>query len=212
METLPSIKLVVVGRLPAGGQGMRYWIVIVAAILLAGCSSTLRPASLDPKTGYIATPSSISHGGVEKIEKFEPKYLQLLYVKTDSKSNKLNDFYIRSFKNMGKFQQVLGKDELEAMVIQRGLAEKVQNISDLIGLKNLSNVIGPFLVVEPNAEFKGHYTFDASLKVTDAESGTVVLQLKNTAFNWAGLDEPLFYPLFNGFLDWTNGHEIVTEK
>ena len=191
---------------------MRQWFAIGAVVVLAGCSSTLKPGSLDPKTGYFPTQSGISPGGVLTAEKFDPKYLRMLYVKTDSKSDKLNAFYIDSFKNMGRFQQVVGKDELEALVLQRGLADKVQNISDLIGLKNLSNVIGPFLVVEPTAEYKGGYNFTAALKTTDAETGTVVLQLRNNAFNWAGLDEPLFYPLFNGFLDWTNSREILTKN
>jgi len=101
---------------------------------------------------------------------------------------------------------------MEALVIGRGISEKVQNISDLIGLKNLSSEIGPFLVVEPHAEHKIGYNFEASLKVVDAQTGETVLQLRNKAFNWDGLDKPLFYPLFNSFLDWTNGREIVTEK
>jgi hypothetical protein len=190
---------------------MRQWLAVVAVGMLAGCSSTLKPASPDPKTGHFPTISGISPGGVQKAEKFDPKYLQMLYVKTDSKSDRLNTFYLQTFTNMGRFQKVVGKDELEGLVIQRGLADKVQNISDMIGLKNLSNVIGPFLVVEPTAEYKGGYNYGAALKTTDAETGIVVLLVKNSAINWAGLDEPLFYPLFNVFLDWTSGQEVVAK-
>jgi len=178
---------------------------------LAACSSTLKPAAPNPATGYFNTASKISKGGVEKESPFDPKYLNILYVKTDVKSEKLNDFYVKTFKNISKFQHVYEKSDLEALVIQQGLVDKVTSVSDLIGLKHLSDAIGPILVVEPLAEHEAGYNFSASLRVVDAQTGQEVLVLKNKAFNWAGLDEPLFYPLFNGFVDWTNGRPIVTE-
>ena len=191
---------------------MRIAILVAAAISLAGCSSTLKPATIDASTGYIPTQSRISKGGVEIEEPFNAKYLSLLYVKTDSKSDKFNDFFLKTFKAMGKFKQVLSKDEMESLIISRGLSGQVGNISDLIGLHNAAGALGPFLIVEPTAEYQGGYNFTASLKVTDAETGRVVLKLTNTATNWAGLDQPLFYPLFNGFLSWTNEAQIETES
>jgi hypothetical protein len=191
---------------------MRNVMVVVAALALASCSSTFKPGTLDTQTGHFSTDSHLAPNAVEKEEKFDDKYLPLLYVKTDVKSDRLNSFYIDSFKNMHRFQQVLGKDDMEALVINRGLSSKVQNVSDLIGLKNLSGEIGPFLVVEPLAEQKSRYGFDASLKAIDAESGQTVLELRNSAFNWSGLDKPLFYPLFNAFLDWTHGQDLHASK
>jgi len=73
--------------------------VAAAALALASCSSTLKPGTLDPQTGQFSTYSHISAGGVEKEEKFNNKYLTLLYVKTDSPSDTLNSFYLESFKN-----------------------------------------------------------------------------------------------------------------
>jgi hypothetical protein len=185
--------------------------LLIAVLSLAACSSTLKPSTPNPSTGYFATESKISKGGVVTEAPFDSKYLGILYVKTDVKSDKLNDFYVTTFKNMAKFGKVYDRSNLETLVIQQGLADKVPNISDLIGLKHLSDVIGPVLVVEPQAQFEGGYRFSASLRAVDAQTGQEVLLLKNRAFNWAGLDQPLFYPLFNGFLDWTNGRPITTE-
>jgi hypothetical protein len=186
--------------------------LIGAAMLLGACSTTLKPATINPNTGYFPTASKISRGGVETQEPFDAKYLALLYVKTDSKSEKFNDFYVRTFKSMNKFNQVLTQGELEQLIIDRGLSKQIGNISDRIGLINASGALGPFIVVEPTVEWTGGYNYVSSLIVTDAQTGRVVLKLTNKAFNWAGLDEPLFYPLFNGFLSWTKNEPIQTEK
>ena len=66
------------------------------------------------------------------------------------------------------------------------------------------------MVVEPHLEWAGGYEYTASLKVHDPETGQYVLVLENEATNWSGLDQPLFYPLFNAFLQWTRGEEILT--
>lgn len=60
-------------------------------------------------------------------------------------------------------------------------------------------------------EWKGGYDFIANLKAYDSENGKDVLVLENKAFNWAGLDKPLFYPLFNAFLEWVRGDRITTK-
>jgi len=190
---------------------MRCFIGLVLCLALSACSSTLKPANLDIKTGSFQTQSKISKDGIQKETPFDDKYLSLLYVKTDGKNERFNDFFITTFKNMNRFKNVYDKSDLEKLVIQRGLTGRVQNVSDLIGLKNLSDEIGPLLVVEPTVEFLGAYTFTASFKVTNAQTGEDVLVVKNKAINWGGLDQPLFYPLFNAFLAWTNHQPIATE-
>ena len=139
---------------------------------------------------------------------FLSSYTKLLYVMTDSKIDSYNDFFIKTFADMGTFSAVDNKSNLEALVIQRNLTDKVSNVSDLVGLNRLSKEIGPFAIVEPSVIFLGGFQFKASLKVTDASTGQVVFKVTNTATNWAGLDKPLFYPLFNAFLDWTKGRPI----
>ena len=181
---------------------------IGVALLLSACSSTFQPAHLDPATGRFAAQEPIDK--VETQLPFETRYANMLYVMTDTKIESFNEFFIQSFTSMGSFNSVLGKDKLETLVIQKNLSDKVPGVSDLVGLNRLSKEIGPFLVVEPSVVFLGGYRFEASLKVTDASTGNVVLKVTNAATNWAGLDKPLFYPLFNAFLDWTKGRPILT--
>lgn len=184
--------------------------LLVAVLFFAGCSTTLKPHTVDA-TGRFPTGTKISEGGIKIIKPFSEKYKALAYIKTDnSKAKQYNDFFVESFRNMRVFAKVLQKPDLESLVIERKLTDRVTNISDLIGLNQLQKQIGPFLIVEPYVEWKGSYNYYAQLKAIDPESGETVLLLEQTAFNWAGLDDPLLFPLLNGFLQWSKGEPIST--
>jgi len=186
--------------------------VLISLLTLSGCGSTLKVAEIDSKTGYFATTHKVSHGGIVVNTKYnENKYSPMLYVKTDEKGKQYNTFFIDTFTKTKKFNKVVGKADLEKLVFEKGLASKVTSVSDVIGLHSLHKEIGDFLVVEPYVEWKGGYNFEAELKALDPESGKVVYHVKNKAFNWDGLDQPLFFPMFNAFLDWTEGRTTQTE-
>jgi hypothetical protein len=64
-------------------------------------------------------------------------------------------------------------------------------------------------VVSTDVEWLGGYDFTASIKAIDPMTGRTLYHAKRKAFNWAGLDKPLFYPLFNGFLGWVNANKTA---
>lgn len=179
-------------------------------LLLGACGTTLKPAEIGD-TGYFETRTQLKSEDVNIHEPFNPEFKGLLYVKIDESNERFNTFFIEMFRNMNEFESVVNKSDLEALVLEKGVAEEVRNVSDRIGLNSLANQIGPFLVVEPHAEHEGAYTFTAKLTAFDPSSGRNILELTNEAINWDGLDKPLFYPLFNAFLDWVRGNEIQTE-
>ncbi len=187
-----------------------FFCAAVVALCLAGCSSTLKPRPTDAN-GLFPTSSLIDADGVKLQKPFSARFKPLVYVKTDdSKSIEYNDFFIQSIKNLDVFDRVVGKSDVESIVIQKNLSDRVGNVSDLVGLNRLAKEIGPFLIVTPYVEWKGGYNYMAQITATDAETGETVLKLQNTAFNWAGLDKPLFYPLLNAFAEWARGQTIVT--
>lgn len=188
----------------------RFIFTILCALFLTGCNATLQPRPTDAD-GLFPTSSLIDSDGIKIQKPFSSKYKSLVYIKTDdSKSVEYNDFFIQSIKNLDVFGRVLGKSDIESIVIQKDLSDKVGNVSDLVGLNRLAKEIGPFLIVTPYVEWKGGYNYLAQITAIDAETGETVLKLQNTAFNWAGLDKPLFYPLLNGFAEWTRGQTIGT--
>jgi len=184
--------------------------ILFALIFAMGCSTTLKSRNIDA-TGRFPTDNRLFSDSVKTVKPFLEKYKALVYIKTDEvKAKRYNDFFVESFKNMGVFNKVAQKQDLENLVIESKLTDRVSNISDLIGLVQLQKQIGPFLVVEPFVEWKGGYNFFAHLKAIDPESGETVLLLEQNAINWSGLDDPLFFPLLNGFLQWAKGEVIST--
>ncbi|MCF8207481.1 MAG: hypothetical protein K9J82_20525 [Methylotenera sp.] len=186
-------------------------LALVAATLLSGCSSTLKSRDIDAATGRFPTDTLLATDGVKTEKPFQAKYRELAYIKTDGNKNaEYNSFLTANFSKTKAFTKIVKKDELESLIIERKLTDKVSNISDLIGLNQLQKQIGPFLIIEPYVEWKGGYNFFGSIKAIDPETGETVFLVEQTAFNWAGLDDPLFFPLFNAFLEWTKGEKIRT--
>ena len=98
------------------------------------------------------------------------------------------------------------------MIFEKKLMDndKVPNVSemiDMVGLHDLQKKIGDFLVVEPYVEYKGGYLNEAEIKVIDPETGEIVLLLHKKAFNWSGVDQSLFFLLFNSFPEWILGKD-----
>lgn len=192
---------------------LRFAFALLFAGLLAGCNSTLHVEKPDPTSGLYATHTVLKPEDVRVAEKFDPAYTQMVYLKINAETPnpRFVDFFVSAFKEMHTFKKIVTKDDLQAIVIERNLGSKVPSVSDLVGLNNLSKEIGPFLIVEPNAVFKGGYNFEGTLKAIDASTGKTVLLIDMTAFNMAGLDDPLFHPMLNGFINWTRNQPVAPE-
>ncbi len=183
--------------------------LIPIIVLLEACATTLKPTPLGAD-GYFKTDAKIVADGVKLKKKFTPKFKRMIYVQADKNSERFNKFFIESFANMGQFKKVMSKEDMESLVLEKNLQNVVSSVSDKIGLYNLQRKIGSFLVVEPYTDWLGGYIYMARIKAYDPKTGKEVLILEHEAFNWAGLDQPLFYPLFNAFLQWVRGEEIQT--
>jgi hypothetical protein len=171
---------------------------IILTLLLGACSSTMKAVKPDA-SGAFPTKDQLKPAEVIVNERFDLEpYRHLVYVQVGEKSELYETFIV------GK---VLTKSGFEQELIASGKSDDVSNISDLIGLRGASKAYGPFLVVSTDVEWVGGYDFTASIKAIDPMTGRTLYHAKRKAFNWAGLDKPLFYPLFNGFLGWVNANK-----
>jgi hypothetical protein len=188
-------------------------ICVAGFVLLAsGCSTTFKAVPLDA-SGRFPTQTPLVADAVKVNEPFDAKFKPLLYVKFENKmTQEYETFVTTSFRNTKVFDKVVVKADLESLIIEKGLTGQVSNVSDLIGLNNLQKQIGPFLIVEFGAEWKQGYNYLGSLKAIDPATAKTQLLLEQPAFNMSGLDGPLFYPLLNGFIEWTRGQPITVGK
>lgn len=176
----------------------------VLSLVVGGCSSTLEVPTLGAD-GRFASNATVDPENIQVTKAFDQTNWKKLVVVQEFTDNKqVNAFYFDSIGNSQKFEKVYDKASLETYVLANNF-EGVTDASSLISLKNLSKTTGPFLLVRPYFVWNGGYNYDASLEAVDVQTGEVVFMANKGAFNWGGLDKPLFYPIFNAFMDWVDG-------
>lgn len=179
------------------------------ATLVISCSPTLKVKELDLKSGKLPTETVLTNSEILIKKEIDlTEYKQFLFVKKSGLNmEKYENYILGTLKNVGGFDKYYTQSELEQYVIQNGLTDKVTSISDNIGLMNLSKNVGKFLICESNVEYKGGYDFTFEYKVINPTNAEVLLHIKHNAFNWGGLDRPLFNPVFNEYIDWTKANK-----
>ncbi|MFC4277145.1 hypothetical protein [Achromobacter aloeverae] len=174
---------------------------------LAGCGTTLKPIKPDSTTGLFTTTVAVKAADIKVAERFDPAYqrMMLLKINAERPNPEFVTYFQTSIKDTGIFEKVLTKSDLETMVIEHQWQDKVSSVSDLLGLNLLSKQIGTFLIVEADARWKGGYNFEGTIQAIDASTGKTVFKSEQQAFNWDGLDVPLFRPMLNAFVLWAKG-------
>lgn len=181
--------------------------IIIGILLLGmslGCSPTLRIKQINIATEKFPTDKSLSINEIKVRKKFPQlkNYKQFLYIKNEEEFEKYKNYIKGTLENIGFFDKIYYKKDLEKIVINKGLTEKVTNISDNIGLLNLSKQIGEFLVLRTSVIYNGAYSYEFEFELIDPTNAETIYKVVNPAFNWGGLDRPLFNPVFNNYAEW----------
>ncbi|AKU24551.1 hypothetical protein [Massilia sp. NR 4-1] len=187
---------------------MKHIFCIVLAALLSACGSPQVARKLD-QHGMFPTTTQVSAENIKAAKPFKQKYKQMAYLMVDPDQDSANTKFMASIlKDSGVFQTTVQIPDMERMIIEKKLTDKIDNAVGMLNLNKLQKHMGFFLVVQPFMEFKGGYNHTAHLKIQDPETGETVLHLERSAFNWNGLDDPLVYPLMNAFMQWSRGEQI----
>jgi len=146
-------------------------------VVTVGCNTTYKTAKLDPGTGYFPTDSVVLPNEVIVEEKIDiNKYDSLMvFVKSDSKTDKLRDFVISSLKEMEIFEYVLD-------------GRKAPSRDNCLVCR--------FLL------FNTDVNFQCEVSIVNQEDNKTVFKIVKAVLNWSGLDQPLFYPIFNSIKKW----------
>lgn len=174
-------------------------------ILFIRCSSTFKVKQVDVANNHkYPTEKTLTSKEILVRENLPQlnEYKQFLYIKNEDEFDKYKNYLKGTLQNIGFFDAIYYKQDLERIVIQKGLTDKVSSISDNIGLLNLQKEIGKFLVLHTSVIYKGGYSYEFNFELIDPTKANTIYKVRNQAFNWSGLDRPLFHPVFNDYAMW----------
>lgn len=170
---------------------------------ISACSSTLTATNLNDQGRFDAN-TQVDPEDVQITKPFKSEWGKMVVVADFTESNGMNDFNYQMIQNLGKFETVYDKDKLEQYVLSNRI-DGVTDTTSILSLNKLAEREGPFLLIRPYAEHRGGYDFSGALEAVDVQTGDAVFRVDKGAFNWAGLDKPLFYPIYNALMDWVEG-------
>lgn len=179
-----------------------------AAIVLSGCGSTLQVDSPEAETQRFATDTVVDKESIIVVETLDlSDRLDFLIVRTDGDDVAEYAYFFKdSIIALNQFQNVYLTDDFELKIIKDGNSETIGEVSGPIGQTRAAEVYGPFMTATFLTERDGTYSYTATLTVRDAVDGRMLFQVRHSAFNWSGLDQPLFYPVLNAFADWVEAN------
>lgn len=176
---------------------------LLISVATPACTSTLTPATLNA-AGRIDTNEEVDPNDIQVAAPFREEWTRFVVVADFNENQTINDFYYQTLVNTGRFGTVYNREGLEQYIIANDIQD-VTDASSILSMRNMARTQGPFLMLRPYVEYEGGYDYRASIEAIDAETGQVVFRVDKTAFNWAGLDGVLFYPIFNQMLAWFDG-------
>ncbi len=186
---------------------------IVLVLIITGCGTSLRVIKVNPETKLFPTMIKVDQDDIIVREMIDlNKYTSLLLVRVNTKYSLYQDFFQQSVKNLTIFDTVFNKVQFEQALIEKGLTGEVVNISDLIGLHRASKYYGKFLIADLQTNIIGRHYYLGETKVLNPENGKIIFHVKKKAFNWDGLDQPLYYPMFNELAMWVRENTSKLSK
>ena len=178
---------------------LRLLTLALTITLISGCTTNLRVAPIDDKTGLLASDSGVRAKATVVLDKATSlsRFKGVVFV-SDS-----GEFAIRQMQATKLFERVLSYDDLQRVVAKEGLLQRVPSLNEPIGLSNLARAYQPFLWVGSKKvvrEDKAYMLFVA----TDAETLEVLFtaEIAMPYYLREVSDQNMRYPLFNEFIAW----------
>jgi len=187
-----------------------------SCLLWASCATTYgtyKEYHINTRTGYYDTAKKLFPDNILVEEKSDlSKYSStvLLTFSGDYNDKNVIELTRQFIVALNLSGDVKTKQEMEQFVIKNSLESKVNSIDNPIGLKQLSNEIGPYLVFNfrfiPVSNFNLIHSF---LSITDASTNTRIFEIDNWSpdvYNVQNICESLLAPMFNETIKWVRSN------
>ncbi|MBU6199734.1 MAG: hypothetical protein KGP08_08775 [Xanthomonadaceae bacterium] len=186
-----------------GGSMLRVMSLVLVFLTLSACGTQMQIARPDKNSGHLDGGGTYSND-VRKAEVIKSTPISLKKYDSNVFVSGGGKYAVDQVRALGYFQSVFDNESLQKIVIQNHLQDKVQSLSDPIGLNNLYRYYKPFLWIHFKSERKEGVLY-WRLVVTDPDS-LDDLFVCQTQFNqwtdWAINDQTMRFPLFNSLIDW----------
>jgi hypothetical protein len=182
---------------------IRFLSVIILALSLGACSS-MKVADVDSKTGYFPTTTKANVLTSKSIDLDSRKSLLLIP----------NDEFVKGqIANIKYFDEIMTFVDLEKKIVHANLTDKVQSVSDRIGVSNAAKHYKNFLWFrfEKKGEAKDRR---GQFILTDAKTMEDYF-VAETKFDyvWSGVnDQNNWYPMFNALIDYIKQNSRTYRK
>lgn len=173
--------------------------VSLTTLLLAACGTQLKVAPVDPQTGLIKSEKgTVTEATVVTSRKFPlAQHKGMAFVSGGG------TYAVDQMRALGYFDQVVGYDELQKIVIANRLQEQVPSLNEPIGLNKLYRAYKPFLWVHFKRVQRENKTYLQLVALNPDTLDEVFVSEVHMDFVWAGVtDQNARYPLFNAFSRW----------
>ena len=169
--------------------------ILLGAVLLcfAGCSS-MKVVPLDQKTGRFPSDTKATVATSKPFDLDSRKALILVPT---------SEFVVGQVRNIGYFTEVMTVDDLEKVIVQKNLADKVPSVHDAIGLSNAAKNYQPFLWLHLKTRGTGTQTFAQFILTDPVNLDDLLVVETHLDYIWSGVnDQNNWYPMFNALIDY----------
>ena len=207
----------------------RSYAAVLLCLSVSGCGTygESKIAQLDQKTGLLQSDRKVTVAKIVVSKKLAlSPYRKLVVISKDEFSPMNSNFKtdnIKQLRAINYFEEVLGFEDLQQIVIFNNLQSKVTTLSNWGGVRDLYRAYKPFLVIHFKCIDSGDIVY--RLIVTNPETlenvfvseievhsktgyGLIGLLTLGAGMNrnnmCTGSDQETRYPLFNSLIEWIN--------
>jgi hypothetical protein len=168
-------------------------LVLILVLAVSACTH-FQVAQVDPKTGYFPTDTKAD---IIKNEKYDLDSMKSLILISSG------SFVEGQVRNLNYFDKIINLDDLQTIIVQGGLQDKVSSTQDKIGINKAYTYYKPFLWLRYYIRSEGRRQYGQFILTDPKDMKDIFIAEKHLDYVWAGVsDQNTWYPLCNAFIDY----------
>ncbi len=181
---------------------MKYWLLIFTSVLLVSCAVHEIPKTSLAIENYHTSPTPTMTNMIKDEPYKNISRVNFVVINTDStvEPARYKELVKYSLNSLG-FKEIIDKEEFAHRIIEKGIP--VSSSSDLVSLRKIADVLGPFLVIDSSMMQSGSAGYWIStIRITDPETSSILLEAERRGMTLIDADKEYTYPIMNVLRSW----------